>query len=61
MIEQTGKKQTPKCKKITIYLLNTNVQNRPRTQTMQPLRNRLATLAENIRAWEEHPNHPQTK
>jgi len=31
------------------------------TQHLQPRRNRLATLAENIRSWEEDLSHPQIK
>ena len=30
-------------------------------EDLQPCRNRLATLAENIRAWEEDISHPQIK
>jgi len=37
------------------YTLAENVQD------LQPQRNRLAALAENIRAWEEDPSHPQIK
>ena len=31
------------------------------TDDVQPRRNRLATLAENIRSWEEDVSHPQIK
>ena len=31
------------------------------TEDLQPCRNRLATLADNIRAWEEDLSHPQIK
>jgi len=36
-------------------------ENRDDLQVLQPRRNRLATLTENIKSWEEDLSHPQIK